>query len=236
MSTSTVEARLYDASVFWSAAPGQASLTRHGHVGLALSGGGSRSAAACLGTLRCLDALGLLADVRVLSCVSGATWYAVPFTFLPEDFDEAAFLGPRVAAPETLRWSHGDAPTDVCTLGPGHGGQGLTRLSMGSVHLLLQSLKEAAHQVPHHRIWSKEIAEYILQPFGLAAFDDQHLPIDWFAPDAATAAAVRATSPGLPARYYTVRASTRMPRPQLMVNLCLKVVGADGQERLAPVY
>ena len=52
-------------------------------VGVCLSGGGSRSAAASMGALRALRATGLLEKVTFLSTVSGGGWAGVPYTFCP---------------------------------------------------------------------------------------------------------------------------------------------------------
>ena len=62
-------------------------------LGVAFSGGGTRSASATLGQLRGLRATGLLDQVRYISAVSGGSWAAMPFTYLPEGFDENVFLG-----------------------------------------------------------------------------------------------------------------------------------------------
>ena len=61
-------------------------------LGVAISGGGTRSASAALGQLRGLHANGWLGRVRYLSAVSGGAWAATPFTFARTDL--ATFLGP----------------------------------------------------------------------------------------------------------------------------------------------
>src|SRR5688572_30799074 len=48
-----------------------------GAIGLSLSGGGYRAAAFHLGTLRCLDRVGLLDRVQILSTVSGGSFTGV---------------------------------------------------------------------------------------------------------------------------------------------------------------
>ena len=63
------------------------------HVGVAFSGGGTRSAAATLGQLRGLRATGVLDQIGYISAVSGGAWAATPFTYLPDKFDENVFLG-----------------------------------------------------------------------------------------------------------------------------------------------
>lgn len=225
----TVEGRLYSAAECAQVRPGS------GHVGLALSGGGSRTAAACIGALRTLRDLGLLAEVRAISAVSGATWCTVPFTFLPAAFDEDAFLGQRAGDPAKLQLG-GEGPASLGHLPAGALGQRFTELGMSTLALLGGSLADGARGVPGHRLWSRQIAEQILVPFELAAFDEAHRPIDWFAPDAATEAAIRAHSPGLPARCYTVRASERAPRPELRVQIALRAQDDQGRTTLVPTF
>ena len=66
------------------------------NVGVAFSGGGTRSAAATLGQLRGLSELGLINSIRYISCVSGGAWACVPFTFLPDSWTDEQFLGQPV--------------------------------------------------------------------------------------------------------------------------------------------
>ena len=68
-------------------------------LGLAFSGGGTRSATATLGQLRAFRHLGWLDDVRYVSAVSGGGWAAVPFTYTKASL--ADFLG-EYRTPNTL--------------------------------------------------------------------------------------------------------------------------------------
>ena len=79
-------------------------LARH-NTGVCLSGGGTRSASCSVGQLRGLHALGLLHRIRYLSCVSGGSWAAVPFAYLPEDWNDETFLG-MVIDPGDLSEDH----------------------------------------------------------------------------------------------------------------------------------
>jgi len=60
-------------------------------VGLAFSGGGTRSATATLGQLRGLRENGWLDHVGYISAISGGSWASVPFTFTKRPLDD--FLG-----------------------------------------------------------------------------------------------------------------------------------------------
>jgi predicted acylesterase/phospholipase RssA len=60
---------------------------RHGaknkYIGVAFSGGGTRSACCTLGQLKALHDTGMMNKVKYISSVSGGSWTAVPYTFLP---------------------------------------------------------------------------------------------------------------------------------------------------------
>ena len=68
-------------------------LDKKDDLGIAFSGGGTRSASATLGQLRGLRKTGLLAKARYISAVSGGSWAATPFVYLPKGFNEGRFLG-----------------------------------------------------------------------------------------------------------------------------------------------
>ena len=57
-------------------------------VGVAFSGGGTRSATATLGALRGMKRNGWLGQVRYVSAVSGGAWTAIPFTYSMLPLDE----------------------------------------------------------------------------------------------------------------------------------------------------
>lgn len=72
-------------------------------VGIAFSGGGSRSAAATLGQLRALGYLNLTQHIDYISSVSGGSWASVPFTYLPDSISDDEFLGAYIP-PENITW------------------------------------------------------------------------------------------------------------------------------------
>jgi len=67
--------------------PEQTFLADRADLGLAFSGGGTRSASATLGALRGMNQNGWLSRVRYISAVSGGSWASVPFVYsvLPLD-------------------------------------------------------------------------------------------------------------------------------------------------------
>ena len=68
-------------------------LQNRASFGIALSGGGTRSASASLGELRALHTLGWLSRARYIASNSGGSWASVPYTYLPLSIDEERFLG-----------------------------------------------------------------------------------------------------------------------------------------------
>ena len=54
---------------------------READLGIAFSGGGTRSASATVGQLRGLEQNGWLSRVRYMTAVSGGSWAAVPYTY-----------------------------------------------------------------------------------------------------------------------------------------------------------
>lgn len=70
------------------------------NIGVAFSGGGTRSATATAGQLRGLLQNGWLEHVRYISAVSGGAWAAIPFTYTRRPLN--AFLG-RATTPGELR-------------------------------------------------------------------------------------------------------------------------------------
>ena len=95
-----VEARFWEINpTFWnSTTPGETPereklvQLRKFDVGIAFSGGGTRSASATVGQLRGLEQNGWLARVRYMTAVSGGSWAAVPYTY-SRDISTAELLG-----------------------------------------------------------------------------------------------------------------------------------------------
>jgi hypothetical protein len=205
-----------------------------GNVGLALSGGGSRAASASLGVVRALHRFDLLRHVRAISSVSGGSWFSVPFTFLPERFDEQEFLGPWVDDPGDLRW-FGDEPTSLRELSAGNFGVPLTKLGMSIPAIVGDALRDRFSGAPQERLWTRQVGEQLLAPIDLARFDDDHHPADFFAADERMADTIRLSNPHLDHPCYLVRQSKAMPRPYLIVNGAMRVTASDGRDALAPV-
>jgi hypothetical protein len=202
-----------------------------GNVGLALSGGGSRSAASCMGVVRTLRHFGLLEHLRAISCISGGSWFSIPFTFLPPHFDEHTFLGHYVEDPASLRWYEGADSTALRTLPAGNFGVELAKFGLSTASLLAEALRDRYEGVHTNRLWSRQIGELLLAPFDLACFDGP-VPADTFAGDRSVARSMAMNCPHLP-EPYLVR--EHEPRPYLIVGGALRVRDYDGVDCLAPV-
>ncbi|MFQ5534487.1 MAG: hypothetical protein ACE5EM_06665 [Sphingomonadales bacterium] len=126
--------------------------------GVAFSGGGTRSASATLGQLRGLKHAGLLDQVGYISAVSGGSWAATPFTYLPDNFDEDTFLGVARNPEELEPDDFDDAPSGS-----------LVRAIADSV-ITDDFLIEAA-KLSGDETYSRAVGNIFLKPFGLDEID-----------------------------------------------------------------
>jgi hypothetical protein len=101
-------------------------------LGIAFSGGGTRSATATLGQLRAMRANHWLEHVRYVTAVSGGSWAAVPFTYSNQDLD--VFLGKEPASFTEL------TRVNVETLGP----EGSLARAIAKSKLFAPGAREAA--------------------------------------------------------------------------------------------
>ncbi|MEE4539462.1 MAG: hypothetical protein V2J51_13345 [Erythrobacter sp.] len=79
---------------------GDAILERRPNIGLAVSGGGTRSMALSLGYMRALSEQGVLDRTRYIGAISGGSWITVPYVYLPQGTTDAHFLGSNMPARE----------------------------------------------------------------------------------------------------------------------------------------
>ncbi|MEX1364559.1 MAG: hypothetical protein AB1Z98_15640, partial [Nannocystaceae bacterium] len=211
-----------------------------GNVGVALSGGGSRSASACMGQLRALHALGLLDDVRAISSVSGGSWLSAAWTFLPPDHADEDFWGPTVQDPGALVLvGEGDVP------GAGLGqisercfAHAITQRSFDVGSFAPGMLELNARGVSRTRSWQTLIAERLYAPLGLYHGDERGRPRSFFCFDQAAADAARRANPGLEslrARVVKPPGPGEARRPFYICNAGMWVIDAQGEPAIAPV-
>ncbi len=168
-----------------------------GKVGIALCGGGSRAMSAGLGQLRGLahlrpkgaaaDGPPLLGLTKGMSVVSGGAWLTAPFTFLPEDVSDQAYLGTYVEDPGRLiRRRRPMYPIEetLDQLPEGYAGGGIGSPRFTVVGLALQAvlLKRFA-KVATHRLWQTMIGLNILKPYGLYRKNKDFEPSSTFSLD-----------------------------------------------------
>ena len=133
------------------------------NTGLCFSGGGGRSLAATIGQLRGLNALGLLNNIRYISCVSGGSWACVPFTFLPAQLSTETFLGPELA-PNNVTLQGLDELDPICHLS--------TLLKPDIIPKYLAAFLKLSGS----KTYAKALNEIFLQPYGL---DDLQRSFGW---------------------------------------------------------
>ena len=165
LANTAYEANLYPAS------PSNAASTPV--LGVCFSGGGSRALTCALGQLSALSGLPsptapgrtLLEDVRYISSVSGGSWAAVAYTFLPPTISDADFLI-APAAPAAL------TSASVSTMNPHCLGSVPQNFAIPSVADLLYSFWRWGLFSPfgpdmRNWFWIGAVGELVLKPFGL---------------------------------------------------------------------
>lgn len=215
-----------------------------GNVGVCLSGGGSRALTAGMGQLAALEKLqvngqSVLSQVKAISCVSGGSWLAVPFTFLTGDTTDGCYLYEYVE-PAALK---GSALDD---LPPGSIGSRVAHeLEFSLPWLAAQAVALHVMGTPAEMLWQTLIGLHILEPYGLFApappseglspttlftFDDSTRQRDITNPELNP-------SLGSETAFFFADATDagRIHRPFLICNTSLFVTDEGGQEALAPV-
>ena len=168
---------------------------RRREVGVAFSGGGTRSASASLGQLRALSELGLLGRIGYISAVSGGSWACTPFTYLPPMFSDVDFLG-RPVEPEDL------TPAKLTELDPTSFAHAVANSS------IIDDFLEWAFRLAGDETYSRAIGDSFLEPFGVDSLRR------FFFHDSTTVQTILQRNPRMEATdFYT----TRPHRPYLIV-------------------
>ena len=136
-----------------------------GLVGVCLSGGGSRALSCAMGQLRALHHLQVIDQVFAISSVSGGTWAASAYTYLPSAISDDDFLGLAVLNPAQLT-VFGSNQFALDYLPPGNLGQVPTRLGLfRDLDEIFRLYEEWGY--PINDLWQGLIGEAVLKPFGL---------------------------------------------------------------------
>jgi hypothetical protein len=179
-------------------------------VGIAMSGGGSRSLTCAMGQYRALKYLGVLDKVAVISSVSGGTWASASFVYLPSTFEDEAFLGPVTAAPGSLTVAGLKTVTQDCL------GTAATRMHWHSIIEVLFHLK-SKYGYANDDLWQGLIGERIFQLWNLWEVGSDGLPLCYFSDSADTVAStITPKNPQLTAPKFTLQ--QHPGRPLLIMN------------------
>ncbi|KPK06846.1 MAG: hypothetical protein AMJ56_14025 [Anaerolineae bacterium SG8_19] len=170
-----------------------AGLTEKPNLGLAISGGGTRSASATLGQLRGLNELGILQKARYLSCVSGSSFTSTAFCYLPAGYSDSTFLGP-IVKPQNITAEH---LNDTVPNSFAH--------TIANSFLMDDYLKNAA-LMAGDETYSRAIGDVFLKPFGLDS------PKRFFSQDERTVATILEHNSAMKASdFYLVRSGRPFP-------------------------
>ena len=162
--------------------------------GACFSGGGPRAFAAALGQMRGLNAVGVLPFIGTISCVSGGTWFGVPFSYSPV-FTDDELLG-AVVPPQQITVGGLQTIPARCL---GAALLNLTDANLVAYYGFLWALYLAG-QLPFNRIYSRLLNLLILSPFSL---DDLYT---YFALDSDNITEIVQNNSSLsPKDFYTLR-------------------------------
>jgi hypothetical protein len=206
-------ARVWDGESEGFAYPEQAAglVSRPALTGVCFSGGGNRAMVAAWGQLRGLVEAGWLDQVDYISCVSGGSWAAAPFTYYNEGPDnDEQFLG-RTSPPGelTLRSLPQMSPLSL--------GAAATESFMS--RLVEQALFVSMGQITPNEVWQRAVGATYFERFGL--YDrgwSNHISYS-----EETVADILRRNPSLQgARFHTVRNKTGdAKRPYLIISSTL---------------
>lgn len=195
-------------------------------VGVAFSGGGSRSLSCTLGQLRGLKHLGKLDEVTAISAVSGGSWASSLYTYLPESIQDDDFLGTPVGNPgELTLLYHGEVATALDRFSDNNMGQAATNL--GVIKMAAEAVDLYVKGLPADDLWIRMIGEYVFKPFQL--FDASNpkfftQSLEWFNEQ------IQPNNPSLTIDdFYLPKAG----RPELIVNF--NMAPQEGSDQLFPM-
>src|SRR5579883_1022176 len=132
----------------------------YAHIGVAFSGGGSRSMAASMGQMRALRQESFYNTIGAISCVSGGGWFGTPFTFADSSmYTDDQLLGTQI-------------PPNLLTK------PGLQKLNSGNIcgALPLMGYTEVIatltwmyyyDSIPLQYLWSRMLSVFMLYPYNI---------------------------------------------------------------------
>ena len=191
-STSRLDVKLWPTDQRDFAFPEQSDpdLRRRDNIGIAFSGGGTRSMGLSLGYLRAFERMGLLQRTRYFGAISGGSWATVPYCWLPDSVTDQRYLGeavdPAELTPERLaklRPSDGLMAQHISSSGLVLGIFGELAASMLARTLSLPGIPVLDLQLgldDIDEVWGRIIGQVFLRDIGLegnryAAWRSQHV-------------------------------------------------------------
>lgn len=120
------------------------------NIGVCFSGGGSRSLTCTWGQLIGLTKLSLIKDIRYTSSASGGNWAATTWSYLPDEINDADFLG-TLHSPAKLSLDGVNSSFDVNKLPPDSLGNAPTRMfgeMLGKDYLMEFLVSNALYVLP----------------------------------------------------------------------------------------
>lgn len=204
-----------------------------GNVGIAISGGSSRSMVAGMGQLRGLKALknargSLLEQTRAISAVSGGAWLSVPFMYL-KNISDQAFLGPY-QEPQTYTVD-GLQQLDSSNIGA----RCTTHFS--AKDLSFEAVLLAIAEFPSSMIWQTLVGIHILDFYDLY-FQSEGLPNSFFSYDQKELKNILNLNASLAQEHVDLVTAEkeRTPRPYFICNASMFVnVPKERNQSLVPL-
>lgn len=150
------------------------------NLGICFSGGGSRALTCTWGQILGLTTLGVMQKSRYLSSVSGGTWAASVYTYLPDDISDEDLLG-KYYPPGKLSLQSGSGLLNVTelgdySLGKAPAGMDLKNIANTAVHFIA---KYCLFPKKYKWLWASIIAEYVLEPYQLRKGNEKKLRKPW---------------------------------------------------------
>jgi hypothetical protein len=174
------------------------------NTGVCFSGGGTRALSAALGQLRGLTSLNLIGNIRYISCVSGGSWAATPYTYYTSGpANDAELLGP-ITSPQDINMAGLAILPQTCL------GYTATQSLSGAI------VAGKALGVADDQLWIFAVGVTYFFGFGLFPYPSD----SYFSLNADTVADIQKRNPSLAgSTFFVVR--TDAPRPYLVVNSSL---------------
>lgn len=141
------------------------------NIGVCFSGGGSRAMTCAWGQMLGLNTVGLLEKARYISSVSGGTWAASIYSYLPEHISDSELLG-TYFPPNKLTMSDIEGCFNINTLGERSLGNAPAGMHLSTLVMLAIRFLITNKPSNHKWLWAYIVGKLVLDPFDLRARGD----------------------------------------------------------------